>query len=279
VVTEDDGLPVGVADNVYESVETTEFVVKYDPSSALDVILATLVDVIDDDAQAVAENLPDAVYEVDDDDEIVGDAVGVPVIVARAEDDINADEVLLKVGPGDSVIDPDIDIVTVATADCEAVDDTEREARAEDDNVAVGVLVPVVLLVPLGVTVPTEETDGAMEAPLASADAETNDEVVALDVAVALVVTDPHVELVGDTVPILDIDNDAVAHVDADLDGADADAETVAVCESVLETVVVKLTVDVTVTDDESVLETEAVVVWASEVPLIDAANRHIQSR
>ncbi len=279
MVTEDDGLPVGVADNVYESVETTEFVVKYDPSSALDVILATLVDVIDDDAQAVAENLPDAVYEVDDDDEIVGDAVGVPVIVARAEDDINADEVLLKVGPGDSVIDPDIDIVTVATADCEAVDDTEREARAEDDNVAVGVLVPVVLLVPLGVTVPTEETDGAMEAPLASADAETNDEVVALDVAVALVVTDPHVELVGDTVPILDIDNDAVAHVDADLDGADADAETVAVCESVLETVVVKLTVDVTVTDDESVLETEAVVVWASEVPLIDAANRHIQSR
>lgn len=261
MVTEDDGLPVGVADNVCESVETTEFVVKYDPSSALDVILATLVDVIDDDAQAVAENLPDAVYEVDDDDEIVGDAVGVPVTVARAEDDINADEVLLKVGPGDSVIDPDIDIVTVATADCEAVDDTEREARAEDDNVAVGVLVPVALLVPLGVTVPTEEADGAMEAPLASADAETNDEVVALDVAVALVVTDPHVELVGDSVPVLDIDNDAVAHVDADLDGADADAETVAVCESVLETVVVKLTVDVTVTDDESVLETEAVVV------------------
>lgn len=81
VVTEDDGLPVGVADKEKESVEATEFVVKYDPSSALEVILATLVVVDDGDARAVAENLPDAVYEIDDDGEIVGDAVAVPVVV------------------------------------------------------------------------------------------------------------------------------------------------------------------------------------------------------
>lgn len=191
--------------------------------------------------------------------------------------------------------DPDIDIVTVATADCEEVDDTESDARAEDEIGADGEPVLVVLLVPLGVNVPKEEIEGAMDAPLASADAEASDEDTALDVAVALVDNDPQPELVGVKVAVLDVVVDTVALVDADLDRGDADseedtvpetdAETVEVGDSVLETVDVEHTVNETDAveeldrDGESVVEPEAVVVCASVVPLIDAANKHIQSR